>query len=143
MDKIEHIEDDGKLYTIKAICFGTFLGGPLVGGYLISENYKTLKMSYHLKMTYIYTIIIFFVLLNITWYLFPRMQNTLIFVPLFYTTMACIVSNKLQKTYINNYKQLGVKFHNWYNIILPIIISLIIFFIFSLIIIVHFNINVH
>jgi hypothetical protein len=36
------VKTECKLYKDKAIWIGTFIGGPLVAGYLIAENYKKL-----------------------------------------------------------------------------------------------------
>lgn len=40
--KTESIKKDIKLYSAKAISVATFLGGPLVAGYLIGENFKAI-----------------------------------------------------------------------------------------------------
>jgi hypothetical protein len=40
--KTENNTKDIKLYSSKAISGATFLGGPLVAGYLIGENFKAL-----------------------------------------------------------------------------------------------------
>lgn len=47
----------GKIYKEKAITFGTFLGGHLVAGHLIAENFKVFGEKDRAKKTWIYTII--------------------------------------------------------------------------------------
>src|SRR6266487_6381979 len=47
----------GKIYKDRAIYVGTFLGGPLVAGYLIAENFKIFSEPDRAKKTWIYAII--------------------------------------------------------------------------------------
>ena len=47
----------GKIYKDRAFWVGTFLGGPLVAGYLFSENFKSLGQPEKVKPTWIITII--------------------------------------------------------------------------------------
>jgi hypothetical protein len=46
-----------KIYTDRLIWAGTFLGGPLVAGYLIAENFKVFNEPNKVKLTWIYAII--------------------------------------------------------------------------------------
>lgn len=46
-----------KIYKDRAISVGTFLGGPLVAGYFIAENFKVFGEYEKAKKTWIYTII--------------------------------------------------------------------------------------
>ena len=52
-DKIQK----GKIYKDSAFWVGTFLGGPLVAGYLFSENFKILGKPEKVKTTWIYAIL--------------------------------------------------------------------------------------
>lgn len=45
-----------KLYNERAVLIGTFLGGPLVGGYLIAQNFKTLNEPAKAGRTWLITI---------------------------------------------------------------------------------------
>ncbi|HEY2722089.1 MAG TPA: hypothetical protein VGI82_10215, partial [Chitinophagaceae bacterium] len=45
-----------KLYSENAIRVGTFLGGPLVAGYLIADNYKQLGQMEKVRTTWILSI---------------------------------------------------------------------------------------
>jgi len=42
----------GKVYRDKTIYVGTFLGGPLVAGYLIAQNFKTFNEQDNIKKTW-------------------------------------------------------------------------------------------
>jgi len=58
-----------KLYTENAIRVATFLGGPLVAGYLIADNYKQLGQSKHIQTTWLITILATVVIFIIAWFL--------------------------------------------------------------------------
>lgn len=47
-----------RIYQARAIWLGAFLGGPLVAGYLIAENFKVLKEPEKVKKTWVSTLII-------------------------------------------------------------------------------------
>ena len=56
----EHIFPDtptSKLYTENAIRVATFLGGPLIAGYLIADNYRQLGEERHIQTTWLITIL--------------------------------------------------------------------------------------
>ncbi|MGB3453203.1 MAG: hypothetical protein WBA59_05210 [Moheibacter sp.] len=46
-----------KIYKDKAIWVGTFLGGPLVAGYYIAENFKAFNDSKKAKKTWFFAIL--------------------------------------------------------------------------------------
>ena len=48
-----------KLYNEKAVLIGTFLGGPLVGAYLIAQNFKALDESVRAGRTWLIAIGVF------------------------------------------------------------------------------------
>ena len=54
---LENQPISGKVYKERAIWVGTFLGGPLVAGYLIAENFKVFHQNDRVKKTWIYSII--------------------------------------------------------------------------------------
>jgi hypothetical protein len=60
----------GKVYTVTQITIATFLGGPLGGGYMISENYKLFNQSTKATQAIIYSVAALFILFAIG-YLIP------------------------------------------------------------------------
>jgi len=85
------IQPDYKLYKDNAVYIGTFIGGPLVAGYLAAENFKKLGESDKARNAWIIsiiaTIIIFALILLI--FLIPgtvKIPNYII--PLIYTGIA-------------------------------------------------------
>jgi len=53
MDNIENLTNELKLYSTRSITLATFLGGPLAAGYLISENFKSLKQTRQARISLI------------------------------------------------------------------------------------------
>ena len=110
----EEQEQTRKIYSMRSIWAGTFLGGPLTAGYLIAENFKTLGQKEKVKPTWtiaiIATIIIFggiFMIPNAD--KIPRQ-----IIPLIYTAIAYYIVNEIQgdkiKTYIS---ETGKAFSVW------------------------------
>jgi hypothetical protein len=53
-----------KLYNESSVVIGTFLGGPLVGGYLIAQNFKALDEPSKIGKTWLIAILVFVLLLS-------------------------------------------------------------------------------
>ncbi|RPH26458.1 MAG: hypothetical protein EHM93_19605 [Bacteroidales bacterium] len=122
-----------KIYTERVIWTGTFLGGPLVTGYLMAENFKVLNEPEKVKRTWIFsiiaTIIIFgglFIIPNI-----EKVPNYLI--PLLYTSLAYFLAQYYQGEKIKAFISNGGLTYKWSRalvigligaiiIILPIIV---------------------
>ncbi len=72
-------ESERILFTEKAISAGTMLGGPLVGAYLISENYKALNKNDDAKKTLIFgitvTLVFFPILLYVPEHIMDRIPE--------------------------------------------------------------------
>jgi hypothetical protein len=99
-----------KLYNEMAIRIGTFLGGPLIAGYLIAENFKMLGKYEKLRLTWLWTglatIIIFMAAILLSDVeRFPK-----IIVPVAYAWVASWITSHFQgaslKTHISNNGQL-------------------------------------
>ncbi|GEP52775.1 hypothetical protein FNO01nite_34470 [Flavobacterium noncentrifugens] len=115
-----------KVYKDRAIWVGTFLGGPLVAGYLIAENFKAFGEPEKAKKTWIIsigvTILIFGGLL-----LIPenaKIPNQII--PIVYTVIAyyCLIHFQGQK--INNHIERNGELYGWWRIIAIGIIGVIV-----------------
>lgn len=104
-----------KIYTEKAIRVGTFLGGPLVAGYFMAENFKVFGDSDKAKKTWIITILatlcifalIFFVPENIL----DKIPN--IVFPLIYMGIAAYCTKLYQEKLINEHIENGGEQFNW------------------------------
>jgi 4-amino-4-deoxy-L-arabinose transferase-like glycosyltransferase len=87
---------DYKLYKDRSIYVGTFLGGPLVAGYLAAENYKKLGQPNKVKNAWIIAILATIAILGALFFLpgVEKIPNYII--PLIYTGIAQFLVQKYQ-----------------------------------------------
>ncbi|MCC6289465.1 MAG: hypothetical protein IT249_16420 [Chitinophagaceae bacterium] len=95
-----------KLYKDRAIYVGTFLGGPLVAGYLAAENFRNLGQQDKIKKAWTIAIIATVVILG-SILLVPGIEKVPNFIiPLIYTLIAQFLVQKYQgaaiKAHIEN-----------------------------------------
>jgi hypothetical protein len=103
-----------KLYKDRAIYIGTFLGGPIVGGYLAAENFKQLGQTEKARMTWIISIAAFILILAAAFLLpaMPKVPNYII--PIIYAAIARILAKKYQGDAINQHIETGgLTFSTW------------------------------
>lgn len=103
---------DRKIYSDKLISTATFLGGPLVAGYLIAQNYKTFNEPSNIRNTWILAIsgtILIFGCLFLPFV--EKLPNQLI--PFIYTAIIALAVKYLQKKKIEAYISEGGTFHSW------------------------------
>lgn len=115
-----------KAFKEKAIWIGTFLGGPLVAGYLLSENFKTFNQTDKVKPTWIITIITT-ILIFILAFLIPEninIPNQLF--PIAYSVIAYGLYKKYQEKDFDTFIKHGGLTHNWWKVIGISLISLLI-----------------
>jgi len=107
-----------KIYTDRLIWAGTFLGGPLVAGYLIAENFKVFNEPEKVKRTWIFailaTVIIFggiFLIPNI-----EKIPRQLI--PFIYTAIAYFLVQHYQDEKIKTYFKNGGLSYKWWRVLI-------------------------
>jgi hypothetical protein len=126
IDAIDNPVPNGKLFKDRAFWVGTFLGGPLVAGYLFSENFKVLGESEKVKPTWIITIVAtIFIFGGI--FLIPdniNIPNQII--PIAYTAIAFGLFKKYQKEKTDIHINKGGLIHSWWKVIGVSVISLLI-----------------
>ncbi len=103
-----------KLYKDKAIYLGTFIGGPLVAGYLIAENFKQLGQLGKVKTTWIISIVSTIVIFG-GLFLIPNVEKVPNYIiPIIYTGIAQILVKKFQEDAIKAHIETGGQtFSNW------------------------------
>ena len=126
----------GKLYYERAVMVGTLLGGPLVAGYLLAENYKALEQEEKVNKTWLFTIIGFLCILTIA-YITPGKVPSYIF-PIAYSGIAQFLAQRIQGDQIKAHAASGGGIYRiwrsvWIGIISAIIFLVIIFGILVLI----------
>lgn len=114
-----------KLYKDKAIYIGTFLGGPIVGGYLAAENFKQLGQPEKAKMAWIISIgVCIFILAAAI--LLPAMQKVPHYlIPIIYAAIAQLLVKKYQGEAINQHIQTGgLTFTTWRAVWIGLLVGL-------------------
>ncbi len=107
-------QPDLKIYKENSISLATFFGGPLVGGYLIAENFKSLGEPSKAKTTWIITIsatcIIFAAI-----FLIPAMEKLPNFlIPIIYYSIVRTLVKNFQSASIKNHIESGGEtYSNW------------------------------
>jgi|SRR6185437_7013775 hypothetical protein len=111
-----------KLYNDRSIYIGTFLGGPLVAGYLAAENFKQLGQRSAVKTAWIVAIIATILICSMV-FLMPGIQNVpRILIPLIYTGIAQFVIYKYQGDSIKRHIAEGGKIYSpWRAVLIGII----------------------
>ncbi|MDR6760145.1 hypothetical protein J2Y38_000324 [Flavobacterium sp. 2755] len=104
---------DQKIYSQKAIRVGTFLGGPLVAGYLLSQNFKTFNDFEKVKRTWIITLIGTVLIFG---FIFLIPENVLVpnfIFPLIYMSIVAYFTKQYQEEKINEHLKNGGEEFGW------------------------------
>jgi hypothetical protein len=115
-----------KIYRDRAIWAGTFLGGPLVAGYLIAENFKLFNEYQKARITWFITIAVTIAVFG-TIFIIPeniKLPNQIF--PLIYTGVAYYCVQHYQGTKINEHIESGGEFFRGWRIFWIGLIGLII-----------------
>jgi len=114
------------IFNDKAICVGIFLGGPLVAGYLFSENFKVFGQPEKIKLSWFFSVIVTIIIFG-SIFLIPesvKIPNQII--PIIYTAIAYGLYYKFQSQKATQHINSGGKIHNWGRVISVGVIGLII-----------------
>lgn len=123
---LENQPISGKVYKERAIWVGTFLGGPLVAGYLIAENFKVFHQNDRVKKTWIYSIIATIVIFGVAFAIPDNIKIPNQIIPLIYTLIAYQIVQIYQKAKITTHINSGGQFYSWGRTLLVGLIGLII-----------------
>jgi hypothetical protein len=117
MEQKIDVQTPKKIYKYKEIWTGTFLGGPLVAGYYIAENFKAFEEYDKAKRTWIYTIISTIVIFGGI-FLIPntiKIPNQII--PFLYTGIAGFLAFHYQDQQITAHINSGGQIYSWWRTI--------------------------
>ncbi|MDP4203179.1 MAG: hypothetical protein Q8861_10815 [Bacteroidota bacterium] len=107
-----------KIYTDRLIWAGTFLGGPLVAGYLIAENFKVLNEPDKVKKTWIFAILATVIIFGGI-FLIPDLEKIpRQLIPLIYTAIAYFIVQHYQGEKIKTYIKDGGLSYKWWRALL-------------------------
>lgn len=115
-----------KIYKDRAIWVGTFLGGPLVAGYLISENFKAFDENNKAKKTWIYSIIVTIVVFVGVFFIPENVKIPNQIIPIIYTAIAYYLVQHFQGQNISSHLNSGGQFFGWWRTIAVGLIGLVI-----------------
>ncbi len=106
-EEILAVQPSFKLYKEKAIFTGTFIGGPLVAGYLAAENFKLLGQPQKARTTWIVTVLATIVIFGSVFFV-PNMDKVPDFLfPVIYACVAQFLVQKYQGAAIKEHIDLG------------------------------------
>jgi hypothetical protein len=124
----EAVKSAKRIYKDRAIWVATYLGGPLVAGYIIAENFKAFNETEKAKKAWIYTIIgtiiIFGGIFSIPEDILESIPRY--FIPLVYTAIAYGFVKHFQEKNISAFIALGGKPFGWWRTIAVSLIGLVI-----------------
>src|SRR5690606_27891523 len=106
-----------KVYADKSIYLGTILGGPLVGAYLMAENFKTFNDWQKAKHTWIYGISIFTFALAVSFLVPENISFPKFIFPALYFVIAQYGIKKFQHQNIANFIDAGAKVYGWWRVV--------------------------
>ncbi|WP_316836978.1 hypothetical protein [Pedobacter nutrimenti] len=118
-----------KIYKDRAIWLGTFLGGPLVAGYFIAENFKVFGEYDKAKKTWIYTVIATIILFGGIFLIPDNVKIPNQIIPLIYTGIASYLLKHFQGQNIEIYINSGGEFFSWWRTVGIGLIGLVITFV--------------
>lgn len=128
-----------KLYKNRAIYIGTFLGGPLVAGYLIAENFKQLGQTDKAKTTWVIAICATIGIFSGI-FLLPiceRIPNFLI--PLIYTLIVQYLVQKFQSANIKAHIDAGGQTFSIWRVVWIGLVGVVVLMIGILVIVIFIN----
>ncbi|MBV5282950.1 MAG: hypothetical protein JZU53_11030 [Paludibacter sp.] len=127
---MDHFQDNEtttqKIYKEKAIWVGTFLGGPLVAGYLISENFKVFDQQEKARKAWIYSIIVTAIVFGGVFLIHDNVKVPNQIIPLIYTLIAYQFVQIYQKAKIMTHINAGGQVYSWWRTIGVALIGLLI-----------------
>ena len=104
-----------KIYTDRLIWAGTFLGGPLVAGYLIAENFKVFNESVKVKRTWIFAILATVIIFGGI-FLIPDIEKIpRQLIPFIYTAIAYFLVQHYQDEKIKSHIKNGGLSYKWWR----------------------------
>jgi len=106
-----------KIYKERAIWVGTFLGGPLVAGYLIAENFKVFNQPERVRTTWIYSIIATIVIFGGVFLIPDNVKIPNQIIPIIYSLIAYQIVQIYQKAKITTHINAGGQAYGWWRII--------------------------
>lgn len=117
-----------KIYSDKMFWTGTFLGGPLIAGYFISENYKVFGEEEKIKKAWLVAVLATLLLFLVV-FLIPEDLNIPNFIfPIISAAISLGIVKILQSEKIEKHQLLGGPIFGWGRVVLVSLIGAVITF---------------
>ena len=115
-----------RFFTKRTVSVATFLGGPLIGGYMLAENFKVLNQPQFVKKTWLFTILITALILFIAFQLPENSKFPSAIFTITYVLIGVGAYSKLQDSSIVEQINKGASEHSFGRSALVTIVGLII-----------------
>lgn len=106
-----------KIYNGRAIWVGTFLGGPLVAGYLIAENFKVFNDNEKARITWIIALLTTIVIFGGLFFVPENVKIPNQIIPILYTAIASVLAKRFQEQKSNEHIENGGENYGWWRVI--------------------------
>jgi hypothetical protein len=113
-----------KLYRDRAIFVATFLGGPLVAGYLIGENYRNLGKKKLVWRTWSYAFIATVLIFAMAMELPETTHHSSYIIPVLYAGLTQYLVNRLQGPQLAIHEHNGGQFYPMWRAVLVSLVGL-------------------
>ena len=126
-----------KLYKDRTIAIGTFLGGPLVAGYLVAENFKHLGEADKVRTAWVVAIMATVAILGAVFYIPGAQKIPHYIIPLLYTGIAQFLVQQYQGNAIKEHIAKGGQMYSvwravWIGLVgAVILVALVVIFILA------------
>ena len=107
------ISVDGKIYTVKQIQVATFLGGPLVAGYMIAENFKAFNEYDKAKKAWLTAIAVTVAVFALIFAIPESVKIPNIAFPLIYSWATYILVTRYQAQQMKEHFRADGQSYNW------------------------------
>lgn len=114
-----------KIYRDKMIWLGAFIGGPLVAGYIIAENFKSFNKPNKATKTWIFTILATILIITIVFLIPENAKGFERIIPVIYTAIAALLLHHFQGKQILLHIKSGGQVYSWWRVVAIGLIGLI------------------
>jgi uncharacterized membrane protein YbaN (DUF454 family) len=116
MEEQQTLPPTGKIYPEKMIWRATILGGPLVAGYLIAENYKTFDAPEKATKTWIIAVLVTVAIFAAVFAIPDSVKIPNMVFPFIEAFIASIIVQKFQRADIANHENTGGPAHGGWRV---------------------------
>lgn len=117
-----------KIYSERKVWTGTFLGGPLVAGYLIASNFKAFNASRNANKAWGYAIVATVIIFGGVFMIPEKNKLPAQIIPLIYTGIASYLVQRFQGKQLAKHAEEGGKSYSWWRTIAVGLIGLVLTF---------------